>query len=422
MEQWPERPWRVALCAPTGKAATRLQESVRAAREELIRFKRIGYFIPTEAVTIHRLLKLRHHRPDIPFTPTNPLPYDIIVVDEASMIDLPLFSLLLAALRPETRLIMMGDMYQLASVEPGRVFGELCDREESGHYRPSLASRYRNVTGEELPVTPNPRLLTDNVVTLTENYRFSTISGIGHLSALVKEGKVGEVLSFLREGKAADVSWLPETGSLPQFLDPFLRRGYAPYLHATDQEEAFSLFQGFRILCALREGPAGVEHVNRLAETLLHRQGLVVRQAPHYRGKPIMITQNDYALMLFNGDCGIFLPENAPPHRLQAYFMGANGELRAFSPSRLPPHEPVYAMTVHKSQGSEFAEILIILPDRPSPLLSRELLYTAITRAREKVTILATEEVLKFTVSRKMERTSGLGLWLREGSGEKGSA
>lgn len=417
MEQWPERPWRVVLCAPTGKATTRLQESVRAAKGELACADEIKSLIPSEAWTIHRLLKLRPHRPDIPFTPAKPLPYDIIVVDEASMIDLPLFSLLMAAIRPETRLILMGDMHQLASVEPGRVFGELCDWEDTGHYSAQVAKRCQNATMQEVPVTSTPHVLTDNIVTLTENYRFSPTSGIGNLSALVKNGNTSELISFLYENKAGEVNWYPLTDtSLPSILDQLIYHGYAPYLKEDEPERVFGLFQRFRILCALREGPYGVESINRLVEARLHRQGLIVRQSPWYRGKPVMVTKNDYALMLFNGDCGIILEERRPPNRLQAYFIADSGRLRSFLPSRLPPCETVYAMTVHKSQGSEFDEILIILPDRPSPLLTRELLYTAITRAREKVTIMATEEVLRFTVNRKMERTSGLGLSLRRSS------
>jgi len=190
-------------------------------------------------------------------------------------------------------------------------------------------------------------------------------------------------------------------------------RGYKPYLEAHDPIEAFRLFERFRLICALRKGPYGVSTLNLMAEGILRKERLIHTEERWYHGRPLLITRNDYNLGLFNGDTGIILPDPQAGNDLRAFFQSQDGTLRIFLPQRLPEHETLFAMTMHKSQGSEFNEILIILPDKYSPLLTRELIYTGITRAKEQVEIWAKESVFLEGVSRRIKRSSGLrdALW-----------
>ena len=189
--------------------------------------------------------------------------------------------------------------------------------------------------------------------------------------------------------------------------------GFSSYLKTTTTEEAFDLFKRFRILCALREGPFGVYALNLLAEQVLRKEGLIKQEGRWYSGRPVMITRNDYNLKLFNGDVGIILPDSESSREPRAYFPSEEGTIRRFPHLRLPEHETVYAVTVHKSQGSEFNRVLLLLPDADIPVLTRELIYTGITRARERVEVWGKEEVFRAAVSRRIERTSGLrdALW-----------
>lgn len=391
----------IALVAPTGKAATRLMESIQDARWHLPHIP-----LPTETFTLHRLLKMRPHHPSSPYTPENPLPYEVIMMDEASMVDLPLFSRLLYALRDDARVILLGDKDQLASVEPGAVFGELCNTSAAAGYSFDFVGECKKITGEELPPSPPRGALSDSLVVLRKNFRFPAQSAIHQLSEAVRNGDEGSFMETLRS-KGGEVTWVrwESWKNLSAMMEEIIVRGYAPYLKAKEVEEAFSLFHKFRVLCAIREGPLGMENVNRLIESILAKKGLLSPGRPWYQKMPVMITKNDYGLRLMNGDCGLILREK---NYLAAFFPDEEGKMKSYHPAHLPPYETVYAMTVHKSQGSEFDEVLVVLPDRLSPVLTRELLYTAVTRARERLAIIASEEILLATLNRKTERTSGL--------------
>jgi len=407
MEQAKVNPLHIALSAPTGKAAARLQESFRACRDEL------NLDLPREAFTIHRLLKLLPHSDRTPFSLDNPLPYEVIIVDEASMVDLPLFTKLVEAMKPEAHLILLGDKDQLASVEPGAVFGELCDVAGAGFYSDNFAGHCFRATGQKVPIAEKTHLLSDNIVVLRENFRFPRESALNRISNAVREGDVDSFFT-LCENYPGEIIWkpIPSPAALFDLLAEEIHAGYATYLKAADAKEAFEKFQDFRILCAVREGPYGTENLNRLTEHLFRKERLLTFNTPWYERMPIMITKNDYALSLFNGDCGFILRDGNKRGHLAAFFPAEEGKFRSFPPERLPPFEKVYAMTVHKSQGSEFDAVLLILPDRPTPVLTRELLYTAITRARKKITIAASKEIMKYAISRKTERTSGLARYL----------
>ncbi len=401
-------PLRIALAAPTGKAAARLQEVVREARAKLAVPASVREQLPTEAATVHRLLGAIPGRPQFRHGRDNPLPLDILVVDEASMLDLALAAKLLAALADTTQLVLVGDRDQLASVEAGAVLASVCAA-ASGFSGP-YAERLGKVIGVPVPHAPRaPGPLADAVVFLEHSWRFGAASGLGRLAASVREGDaeaaIGALRDAEREAGASDVRWL--AASPGELVDSLADR-HATLLRAApdelDPKLAFARLATFAALAAHRRGPLGSLAIAASVQAELRRRGLV---PPHewYAGRPVMLARNDYALRLFNGDVGVAL---ADTDGLWAYFPGPDGTPRRVAPQRLPEAETLYALTVHKSQGSEFDAVLIVLPESDSRVLSRELLYTGITRARQAVSIAGSESVLRAAISRRVERESGL--------------
>lgn len=382
VEQAGARPLDVALAAPTGKAASRLKGAIESARNRLDCPPEVRERIPSEARTLHSLLGARPGSSTFRHGPGNPLPHDVVVVDEASMIDLPLMSRLVSALSPEARLVMLGDRDQLASVDPGAVFGDICD--SAGSPRLSAA-----------------------VATLRKSWRFREDSGIGALSRLVNAGEGEEALRLIESGIHPDIAWREAPGGGEDLATAILH-GYRPYLEAGTIGSAFEAFERFRVLCAWRSGPAGVEAVNRLAEKVLGHARLIHPRGLFYKGRPILVTRNDYRVKLFNGDVGILFPGSGGDRALYAHFPNDDGTFRAVPTAQLPPHETVFATTVHKSQGSEFDRVLLLLGDSPSSHLTRELLYTGITRARERIEMSGSRAVFRDAARRRVERSSGL--------------
>lgn len=403
MELSGQRPLRVALAAPTGKAAQRLAQSLRKAADVLP----AGHALPTSVPTLHRLLGLRpdgsaRHDAD------HPLACDLLLIDEASMVDLPLLARTLRALPATARLILLGDPNQLASVEAGAVLGELCAG--AGAYSPAAAARLESATGDAVPGA-GPGGIGDAVAVLEHSYRFAGGGAIGRLAAAVNAGDAQGALEVLRAGEGVHFEAVDTTARLNARLATEVGPALQPLFETADPAAALVRLGDFQVLTALREGPFGVSGVNAVIERALHRRGLIRGQAAHYPGRPLLIGSNDYALGLFNGDLGLLLPD--PAGALRAWFAGPDGTPRALAPSRLPAHESAYALTVHKSQGSEFTRVLLILPPQPSPLLTRELIYTALTRAREGVTVWGSEATLAAAIGRRLERDSGLGEALR---------
>ena len=406
----------VALAAPTGKAAARLKEAIRGARERIPVAEEIRELIPDEVATLHRLLGIVPGRSTPRHHPGNPLPADLVVVDEASMVPLPLMARLVRALRPGARLVLLGDRDQLASVEAGAVLGDLCDPDQADRFTPAFRRFVARHGGMELPSPPGEVApLADGLVVLRRSYRFGEGSGIGRVSRLVNAGAGEGALAALRDGGHPDLAWraLPAPEELPAALAGVVRDGYGPCLAAADPAEALARFDRFRILCALRAGPVGTAGLNRTCERLLAEAGLIDPRAPWYPGRPVMVTVNDYGLGLFNGDIGICRPDPATGGSLQVFFPAADGGVRAVPPLRLPEHETAYALTVHKSQGSEFDRVLLVLPGSDSPLLTRELVYTGLTRARQAAYVWGTEELFLIAMARRIQRRSGLraALW-----------
>ena len=424
LEQVSEHRLEVYLTAPTGKAAARLKEAVEQTKGQLNCDESIKTAIPSEAFTIHRMLKPITGSPYFRYNRENPLTADVVVVDEASMVDLALMAKLLEAIPENGRLILLGDKDQLASVEAGSVLGDICDRDVIHGFSKPFMNRIAEITGEALEnriqTTDAPPGLQDAIVVLQKSYRFAASSGIGGLSRAVNRADSDTALQMLSDEKEKSITWQPLNAEEDLFenLSRQIVSGYQSYLHAGDPAAALQRLQRFKILCALNIGPLGVQAINKLAEQVLSRHNLIkpdtFAQNPWYAGRPVLISRNHYPLGLFNGDIGVTLPDaETGDHQLAVFFAGENGGVRRFQPYQLPEHATVYAMTVHKSQGSEFDEVLLILPDSDLPLLTRELIYTALTRARKKISIWATRSIIHKAIARKIERTSGLrdALW-----------
>ncbi|MFQ2708294.1 exodeoxyribonuclease V subunit alpha [Aeromonas caviae] len=398
----------IRLVAPTGKAAARLTESIGAALQALDLPPEWVQAIPTEAGTLHRLLgvipgrsQFRHHR-------GNPLHLDLLVVDEASMVDLPMMARLLDALPRHARLILLGDKDQLASVEAGAVLGDICSFIEQG-ISPAQAHWLSRQTGYRLQGTPAGASVRDSLCLLSKSWRFDQHSGIGQLARACNSGDGAAVEAVWGAG-FGDIRLHPWAGEAYNALIAEGVAGYGSYLKAArageDPAAVFKAFNGFQILCALRDGPFGVTGLNERLELALAKAGLIQRDGDWYAGRPVMVVRNDHGVGLYNGDMGLCLPDDTG--RLKVWFEQPDGTLRALLPSRLPPHETVYAMTIHKSQGSEFAHTVLVLPDSPSPLLTRELVYTGITRAKARLDLYGDRALLAQAVRKKTERYSGL--------------
>lgn len=411
-----KRPLRIQLAAPTGKAAARLTESLTTALLALELTPEQRAQLPQEAFTLHRLLgavpdshRLRYHR-------DNPLHLDVLVVDEASMVDLPMMARLIEALPPAARLILLGDRDQLASVEAGAVLGELCRFAEYG-YRPKRADelsrlcQYSIAAGDRLP----DAVLRDGLCLLKKSYRFDDTSGIGQLAMAVNAGDSERVWHYIHQGQYQDITWLPQAQNEDyQTLIDNAIDGYRTTMQAVAQQrspaEILQIFNHFRLLCALREGVYGQKGLNLRIEHGLSRAGLIHRglagKSIWYAGRPVMVTRNDRIQRLFNGDIGITL--NAPSGELRVYFQLTDGTIKGVLPSRLLQVETAYAMTVHKSQGSEFEHTLMVMPSHISAVLTRELLYTAITRAKSQLTLFGRKSVINHAIDTPIQRRSGL--------------
>jgi exodeoxyribonuclease V alpha subunit len=410
---------QVALAAPTGKAAARLEEAVRTGRGLLPAALRDA--IPERASTVHRLVGVHRDSPRVTYGPERTLAADVVVVDEASMVDLALMAKLLRALKAEARLVLLGDKDQLASVEAGAVLGDICG--DAPGFSPAFAARVGGIVGEVVPAGSGSgdSPLRDGVVLLRHSRRFAAESGIARLAAAVNRGDGDGAVSALASGRA-DVAWRPHAGprAIRDALSAAALDGFAAYLEAVragaPAGTVMQAFDAFRILCAHRDGPAGVDAANRIVEDVLASHRLIRPlgpSGPWYVGRPVMVTRNDHVLRVYNGDVGIVLPDPRDPTRVVVAFPGPDGGSRVISPARLPSHETVYAMTVHKSQGSEFDRVVLLLPSQPTRVVTRELLYTGLTRARQRVEVWGSEPVVRAGVAARVERSSGLrdALW-----------
>lgn len=488
-------PQEIRLVAPTGKAAARLSESIKASKARLateLNQLQDGHMhgiqaaertallsaltlIPEEAATLHRLLGVIPHSAEFRHHQANPLRLDLLLIDEASMVDLPMMYKLLSALPEHASLILLGDQDQLASVEAGAVLADICaglkvqpnaaniNNATDPHcappqpwqmrYSPSEAQRLSQLTGFDLrrfisqPSANDTAKLGDCLCMLMHSHRFKGDAGIGLLANAVNRADLAGILQVWQRG-LAELSWL-EHGlqpngldtalsdtalNVPKFCEPERNSGlmqlleqavmaYGHYLNALKepgQTSTFAIierFNQYRILCAMRSGDYGVEGINSYVTKALAKAKLIQPLQEFYLGRPIIIQSNDYNLGLFNGDIGLILQDEDKPERLMAHFIKADGSQLKVLPARLPRHETCYAMTVHKSQGSEFNQVALVLPPQPSlaqwQLLTKELIYTAITRAKHHFSCLGTQSVFERASSQITQRASGLAdrLW-----------
>ncbi len=406
----------IKLAAPTGKAAARLSESIALAKESLPISEKIKAQIPDQGSTLHRLLGARPNQGGFKFNRHNPLHLDLLVIDEASMIDLPMMAQLLAALPATARLILIGDKEQLASVEAGSVLGDICtplNNTGLSHFMSQLLLDTCEVKPSQQTYE---RSFADSVALLKKSYRFTEHSGIGALSRAVNSGDSGQVKQVLKSG-FTDITALSAPLDDNGSLIAHMFEKYSPYFHSVkqgiDPAEVLQSFSKFQVLCGLRKGRLGVEALNLAFEKEAERRGLIDMNGRWYVGRPIMITRNDAGLKLYNGDIGIALRDGTTG-QIKVWF-AQSGALVSYSTSRLPQHETVFAMTVHKSQGSEFDDVTLVLVD-DAKVMSRELVYTGITRAKKSCTLFGRISAVYESAKQPTIRMSGLSerLWLEE--------
>lgn len=383
---------RIAIAAPTGKAAARLTESIRAQVVTVTAGTSVDASVlralaSLEASTLHRLLRYSGDSDTFRRNAREPLEHDVVIVDEASMVDVLMLDAVMSALRPGAHLMLVGDHHQLSSVEAGDVLGVLCRAADEA---------------------PAGAPLHDAVTRLTTSYRFAAQPGIGALATAILEGNGSAAVQALRDGALPDVQLVEPSAARDALIAPVV-----PHLErclaATTVHEALDALEGFRLLSPEREGRTGVRGLNDAVERWLARHGRSV-QDPWYHGRPVLVTANDYATRVFNGDIGVTWHEAG---RVTVHFRNSDGTTRAVSPGRLPQVETAWAMTVHKSQGSEVDDVVVVLPTDESRVMSRELLYTAVTRARTAVTVVGTELSVRAAVAVAVQRTSGLANRLR---------
>lgn len=443
------QPLRIRLAAPTGKAAARLNASIAAQLAHLDVDDAVRAAIPSEVLTLHRLLGARPDTRRYRHDRRNPLHLDVLVIDEASMVDLEMLAAVLDALPASARLILLGDKDQLSSVEAGAVLGDLCRRAEAGHYDDATAQWIATTTGDDVAafVQADAQPLDQHIAMLRDSHRFGADSGIGRLAQAVNAGDASAVLALL-QAPAADLAWQrdADTATLAALAidgsvasDGSDACGYRHYLewlrahrpasdageaaHADWARGALEAFNRFQLLCALRRGPHGVDGLNRQLAAALRARGLIddghaFDGSDWYEGRPVLLTRNDYGLGLMNGDVGLCLrlpaADGGNGTRLMVAFLaapdrsGGPQKLRFVPPARLADAETAWALTVHKSQGSEFGHTALLLPPDPNGVLGRELLYTAITRARRRFSLLGSAAIVEQAIARRTRRHSGL--------------
>jgi exodeoxyribonuclease V alpha subunit len=411
---------RVALAAPTGKAAARLKQSIDKALGELA--DKVGDALALReltarmgaARTLHSLLGARPDTRSFAHHKGNPLDIDVLIVDEASMVHLEMMASLLDALPDGATLILLGDKDQLASVEAGAVLGDLCFDAQAGGYSAQTVAYALAASGESIPSQyhGSAGVLAQQTVMLRESRRFG--GPIGQLALAVNQGDAARAQEVLREGGA--LRWIEQAH--PHHVVQLAMDGYGGYLGLVGQGDAggheawvravLHRFEAFRILCAVREGEWGVTGLNDAIELRLSAAGLIRKRGEWYVGRPVMITRNDYGTRVFNGDIGLTLPDPARPGSLRVYFLEGEA-IRSVLATRLRHVETAYAMTVHKSQGSEFRHTVLVLPKERGAMIARELIYTGITRASAEFTLVTPGgSVLADAIARRTRRASGL--------------
>ena len=398
---------KVALTAPTGKAAARMKESLETADAVSDTMKE--KFRNLQPSTIHRLLGFVKNSPHFKLDKNNLLQYDIVIADESSMIDVALFAKLLSAIGPDTKLILLGDKDQLASVEAGSLFGDLCQAQPQLNLmsaeRIKLINSFTEEDGQKIKDNPSTTLhpLFEHIIELKFSRRFKDNEGIGKFSKSIIYNKVAEIKAFFLN---TDKQVYIDTGYTEEIFKDFVV-GYQTFIEEKDIKKALILINNLRVLCAVREGEQGLFAINKKIEKYLEHKKLIDINSDFYINRLIMVTSNNRELNLFNGDIGIIrMDENNIP---RAWFQAGDEQLKSVLSGYISNVETVFAMTIHKSQGSEFNKVLVILPKgEETRILTRELLYTAVTRAKNKVIVQGSESLILKTAEAIVQRGSGI--------------
>ncbi len=428
----------IAMVAPTGKAAQRLSESIEQATQAFSKQQLIAddilANIPKIASTIHRLLGVIPNSPNFRHDSRNPLSCDVLLVDEVSMVDLPMMTRLFRALPKQCKVIMLGDAEQLPSVATGSVLADLAPVKQT-QYSQKNRLFLKACTGQTVPEHSLPevkwqtdeQMSFDYLTYLTKSRRFAGDGGIGKIARQVIDGDAKSAWALLTKGDNAELSYIHNQG-FEAYIKQLTKTYYQPIFSAKTVDEAFTCLNRFRILAPVRQGNNGLDAINPLIEKTLRSLKCIHTSSELYKGRPIMISQNHYGVNLFNGDIGILWPSRKDKQRLVAIFPGNGGDkrdgensvtdkentvaqdgYREVSISRLPAFETVYAMTIHKTQGSEFENVALVLPEQASNrLLSRELIYTGITRAKSHLQIYCQKSTWTNGVQKRVDRASGL--------------
>lgn len=408
---------KVALAAPTGKAAARMKESLSQAKDSLAGLSEgvKSQFDHMEAKTIHRLLGYKKNSPYFKHNADNTLEYDVIVIDESSMISAPMMAKLMTSISTSARLIFLGDKNQLASVDAGSVFGDIClslgdkmnvfSEEITGFYNGFISSEEKKIPDEFMTTEPINNLLGEHIVELKRSHRFKNTEGIGLFSKALIQGHISDKdYKDSEECKGEYVKVVGDENS--SLLDEFMIK-YKSYIEEKDIKKALQKLNDVRFLCTVHEGKYGVNHYNMLISEFLKKKALLNPQNGFYENQPIIIKRNDYALGLFNGDVGIIRKDDKAVFK--AWFESVDGSVKQVLPGFISAYETVFAMTIHKSQGSEFTSVAVVLPnDENLAILTRELLYTGITRGKKEVVIFGNKAVIDSAALRKVERASGI--------------
>ena len=392
---------KVALSAPTGKAGNRMLESL-STNNSIENFGIKDKIDALKPFTIHRLLGDKRNSTSFKHDSNNSLNYDVVIVDEASMVDMALFSKLLESIKPTSRIIFLGDKEQLASVEAGSLFGDLCNSldtlNELSEDNFDFINTFLKVENKLIDSFKQPKqnnLLFGHIIDLKRSYRFDIESEIGNLSKAIINSKVDDVSDFFNDKQTVKIDVDYNDSTLREFVKTF-----DSYVEEEDTKKALEILNNSKILCAVKQGKNGVYEVNKKIEQIF--KGKLKTNQLFYENRPILVTKNYKDLDLFNGDIGIIRND-------EACFLNSNNEIEKVRPALIAECETVFAMTIHKSQGSEYNNVLVILPESSeNKLLTKELLYTAVTRAKKNVTIQATKEVVLSTVQKSVKRSSGI--------------
>lgn len=391
---------RIALAAPTGKAARRLSESIEQGKAHLSGEANKKLDRIQDATTVHKLLGSDYTGTRFKYNEQQKLPYDLVVVDEASMLDITMWIRLIRALGKHTKLIVLGDKDQLASVEAGSILGDICRGENS--FSAKITESISRASGIQVPLANNKPAINDCILFLNKSYRFGDDSGIHKFAEAVNEFDDDRAIDILKNPSYKDITWkIPDESVVNEVISKYAVSHYQDYTQ-NGKKDILTASSKKKILCSVRNGPLGINRINEDAERQIRLKSEGIKNREWYAGRIIISTKNNSTLKIRNGEIGVCYGEEAS----KIIFEGE--EIREISTTRLSAYEPAYAITIHKSQGSEFDEVAILLSGSVKTIVSKEILYTSVTRARKNTLIIGYEDTIRAAIKHSVIRNSGL--------------